>query len=428
MFLKSRFLLLFLFFISSISFAQTNDEIAAVYIKKANESTEKIDYAKAKYYFEKAMEKRDTITTSNVAWLGAHIYLELKEYYKAKKYAKKYFDLKKNKKSEEYLEFLEVYVDIDEKIFQLEKNKKKQQKEALIVAAKKRKKDSLTQYWNNKIKSSFSIKVDSIYSFNQDGIAVFSLKNKFGLMDDKGKVLVEPTEYMFCKSQDEYSVFLNNSRYPTKIFVYNNKSREGITLPPVTDFNALSDDYGRVMMPRASGKLVAYPNNSTKVFVYDLKEKSVMSSDNFEETIKELKRTDKIEKSNKDGQVRINKEWYYFAGDLGGGMHPLISENYKIAGFLSAVEGKMLLAKDYARVGYIYNGVFETTTKGDIKWIDKKGNEVDNPNNNASKYEGKSKVVRLNEDSYIIMIENIFVKEDKSIERLNDFLMKNFID
>ena len=61
---------------------------------------------------------------------------------------------------------------------------------------------------------------------------------------------------------------------------------------PLSEFNALSTNYGKVMLPRANGRLVTYPNNSLQPLVYDLNERKVVKIANEEELFKNLKKAD----------------------------------------------------------------------------------------------------------------------------------------
>jgi hypothetical protein len=75
---KLIFLLCFISFLQSN--AQSNIEIAGVYIKRANESLNNFDVEIAKNHFEKAMKYLDSINTPEVARLGTFIYYELRIY------------------------------------------------------------------------------------------------------------------------------------------------------------------------------------------------------------------------------------------------------------------------------------------------------------------------------------------------------------
>ena len=54
------------------------------------------------------------------------------------------------------------------------------------------------------------------------------------------------------------------------------------------------------MLPRANGKLVTYPNNVAKPFVFDLNEKKIIEITNEKEILKNLDKADVITKYNND--------------------------------------------------------------------------------------------------------------------------------
>ena len=101
--------------------SQTKKEIADAYIKRANDAIEKsIDYTTALINFNKAIKYMDAITDAKVASLGARAYYEIhhkqrtiekqvKFLEKSNIYSKQYFLLAKNKKSNDYIDNLELY-------------------------------------------------------------------------------------------------------------------------------------------------------------------------------------------------------------------------------------------------------------------------------------------------------------------------------
>ena len=159
--MKKVFVLLGLLF-SIASYAQTNDEIAGVYLKRARKVIEEsIDFKEAKVLYEKAMRYVDSVKTSDMAMLGARIYFEMEEYKKAKKLSKKYFALVKNRKSEEYEDQLELAILITEELEQQEEEQKRLE-EARIKKEKEIKFiDSLKMEWRAKAKS-MALPFDSI--------------------------------------------------------------------------------------------------------------------------------------------------------------------------------------------------------------------------------------------------------------------------
>ena len=96
--------------------AQSDKEIADVYLKKAKDNYAKLETEKALSNFNKAVKLLDTITKSDQARLGVLIHYELMDYKEAFKYAKWYFKLVKNKRTKNYQQLLELYVDIKDEL------------------------------------------------------------------------------------------------------------------------------------------------------------------------------------------------------------------------------------------------------------------------------------------------------------------------
>lgn len=101
--------------------AQSNKQMAASYIKKANEAIEKsIDYTTALINFNKAIKYMDGITDAKVASLGARAYFEIHHKQRTLKrqiqfleksnlYSQQYFKLVKNKNTNSYASNVEIY-------------------------------------------------------------------------------------------------------------------------------------------------------------------------------------------------------------------------------------------------------------------------------------------------------------------------------
>lgn len=119
---KMRKILVAIVVLTTISInGQSNRQIAASYIKKANEAIEKsIDYTTALINFNKAIQYMDKITDAKVASLGARAYFEIHHKQRTIKkqiqfleksnlYSQQYFKLAKNKNSNSYANNLEIY-------------------------------------------------------------------------------------------------------------------------------------------------------------------------------------------------------------------------------------------------------------------------------------------------------------------------------
>ena len=405
--------------------AQSNNEIAGVYIKRANESLNNLDITFAKEHFEKAMKYLDTINTSDVARLGTFIYFEIKQYEQAKKYASYYFALAKNKKSEEYTEMLTLSVDITEFLEKIAIEKKKQEEERIRQEKELKRIDSLRALWMTK-SALLSINVDSIYQFNANNVALFKKNNFFGLMNDLGKVLVEADEYADVVNFDGYFIFKNKDTEPTKLFCYDSKTSKGFLIPSFADFNNLATNYGKVMMPRGNGRLVTYPNNAKEPFVYDLNEQKIVKFLQVEEVLKSLKKSDFIDKYNNDGEVKIDKEWYLFGGHLGGGIHPIYSqEGYILEGFLCSIDGRFLkkdLHFDY--VGFFYNNSAQAVKGSQVFWINQNGTLLNEAIDEDINYQGSTKLTKLSNNNYQLLRDDLIILGDEKLEKMEDFIKK----
>lgn len=433
--MKKIFLLIALFF-TFINYSQSNKDIANVYIKRAQESLNNLDAVTARTSFDKAMRYLDTITNSKVARLGMIIYYEihhkeetpqdrLKLLNVSQEYSNQYFLLEKKKKSEEYTIATEDYVLILEAKDRLENEIKEIEEAERKLKLELKKIDSLKTVWRNKSKS-LSISVDSIYNFNKNNIALFKKGNYFGLINDKGIIILEADEYKAVNYFDGFLIFKNKDIEATKLYCYNSNTGEGFSILPISDFNTLSTHYGKVMLPRGNGRLVTYPNNSIGPFVFDLNSKKIVRVANEKEVLKNLDRSDVIDKYNKDGEVKVRKEWYKFGGHLGGGLHPLYAEEgYKLQGFLCSIDGNFLNAiSDFQFIGAFHNGKYEALKGTQRVWINQNGTKISEAKDESGKYSGKSKVVKLQDGTYQIMQDGIIILGDEKLEKMSEFLRK----
>ena len=293
--MKKLLFTLAILLMSLSSFGQSNEEIAGVYIRKALNNYSNLEIDDADKNFAKAIKLLDTIKKPDLARLGALIKFELNEFEEAKKYAKQYFTLVKNKKTETYTQLLDLYVTIEEELEKIELEKQKQEKAKLAREKEIRRIDSLKTVWQNR-SNALTLQFESIQAFNKYGVSVFQKGQFFGAMDDLGTVLVQPNTYKDVKSFDGFILFLNKKENPTKIYCFDSKTQKGFLLPNIADFNTLSTHYGKVMLPRGNGRIITYPNNSLKALVYDITSKKFVNVSNQKELFKDLKKTDKIEK------------------------------------------------------------------------------------------------------------------------------------
>ncbi|WP_298882100.1 hypothetical protein [uncultured Polaribacter sp.] len=410
----------------ALSNAQSNKDIANVYVKRAKESLENLEVQLSLTHFDKAMKYMDTITSSKVARLGTIIHYELTNFAEAQSYAKQYFLLVKNKKSEEYLEFLDLFVNINEELEAQLAEEKRIEEERLRKEKELKRIDSLKTIWNNKSES-LSLKVDSIYKFDKNNLALFKANNYYGIINDKGEVLLKADLYEDALSFDGFFILKNKVKEATKIYCYNASSKTGYTLPSPSDFNMLSTHYGEVMLPRGNGRLVTYPNNSYEPMVYDLNLKKNVKVANKQDLFKNLKKNDVIDKYNKDDELKVNKVWYKFGGHLGGGIHPLyINNNYKVHSFLCSIDGKMLRSTSrYQFIGAFYNNKFQAVKDNETVWVNQNGTKVGAPDNESGVYTGNTKVVKLSNGSYQLMQGEFIILGNEKLEKIAEFLRNN---
>lgn len=423
--MKKVFVLLGLLF-SIFSYAQTNDEIAGVYLKRARKVIEEsIDFKEAKVLYEKAMRYVDSVKTSDMAMLGARIYYELEEYKTAKRLSKKYFALVKNRKSEEYEDQLELAILITEELEQQEEEQKRLE-EARIKKEKEIKFiDSLKTEWRSKAKS-MVLPFDGIDAFNKYQVAIYRYKGKVGLLSDVGEIIVEANDFEDVVSFDGIFIFKDKANEPSKLYYYNMSTSEGFDIPALSTFNTLSTHYGTVMLPRANGQLVTYPNNSYEPFIFDLNTRSLVRLENQKELFKRLRKSDAIDKYNNDGEVKKDKTWYTFGGHLGGGVHPLYEENYVLSGFLFSIDGTFLSAKtDYQYIGPFYNNTMQSIQGNETIWVNQNGTKISSVEDQSKEYSGESRVVKTDGGFHIMQGDKIVLGDDK-LETIEDFVARFF--
>ncbi len=420
--------LVFILFTNALIFSQSNAEISTVYLNKAEKNYKNLEIDQALINFNKAIALKDTINDSTTARLGVLIYYELQEYEKAFNYAKRYFILEKNKRTEDYQQQLELYVTIKDELDKIKALAVLQETERLLKEKELRKLDSLKLVWKQQALS-MSIKADSIYTFNKYNTALYINSGNFGVLNDDGAILVKADEYKAAYSFDSYFILMNTETNPTKIYCYNAKFKQGFKLPDISEFNPLATHYGKVMFPRENNKLICYPNNSLKVLVYDLSERKFTPYNDDKDLFKILEKKKFIDNSNKEGDVKIGKTWYRYGGQVGGGISPLYNTDYTIFGYLCAIDGKMLPFKDYNYIGTSYNEKIQASTNNETFWINQNGTKITAPENENGIYGGVSKIEKQEDGSYLIYqnIEgkNTFISETKKLLNLEDFL-KNY--
>lgn len=244
------------------------------------------------------------------------------------------------------------------------------------------------------------------------------------MINDLGKTLVEANEFEDVVHFDGFFIFKNKANEPTKLFCYDSKNNKGFLIPNISDFNTLSTHFGTVMLPRGNGRLVTFPNNSIEPFVFDLNVQKVVKVSNQEELLKNLKKSDFIDKYNNDGEVKIGKDWYRFGGHLGGGIHPIYAqEGYKLEGFLCSIDGRFLQKNSfYDTVGFFYNNSAQAVKGTEVFWINQNGTKTNDAINENENYLGKTKLSKLPNKSYQLLREGIIILGDEKLEKMSDYL------
>ncbi len=408
--------------------AQTDLEIGSVYIKRAEQNYLDNEMSKARENFDKAITYIKEINESRVARIGTLLSYDIKDYTKAKILAKRYFELLPEKETDEYNEMLDLYVAIDDDLKKRELDEQRKKIERIKLEKEKRHLDSITNLWNLKSKD-FLVSIDDIKAFNNYNVAIFKKTRKLGLIDDRGNVIIEANTYEHAIDHDGYILFTDDEIKPTRVFSYNLRTKVGYQLPSVTQFDEQAYDYGKIMLPRANGILVAYPTNTANVLVFDLNTKQFQSIRDKKELLKTLKKNDIIDKYNKDLQIKIEKNWFELGNTIGGGVHPLYNEGKTLHGFLSTSQGKIYTSDYYSHFGSYCDGKFEIIENGNNGWMDPEGLKFDSIPNESGSYSGNSKFVKVKPGQFKILHKTngkeVLILRDKSILLLEDYIEKH---
>jgi hypothetical protein len=405
--------------------AQSDKEIAGIYLVKAEEKLKENAISQAVIYFDKANTLYGGDTTLKVEELGTLLYFELKDYQKSKEHAKRYFTLATDKKSERYQEVLYLYVEIEELIEVQNKIAVQEEKERLLKEKEENRLEALKKEWKEKA-ASLVFEADSIYEFDKNGVAPFkSSKGKYGVVDAMGNTVIT-SNYSSFLCYDGYIVLLEGvAGQPTEIVVYNSRTKIQKTLPPVSNFNPLSTNYGKVMLPRDNNILITYPNNSNKVAVYDLSTNSLKINSSLINHFKYWKDLKVIKKYNKENQIKINKEYLSFGGDLVG-FSAFYHSTANLFGFIS-VSGSIVSSNSYNYLGTLCNGFVEAIkSDGTHVWLNENGKETKALVNKNGLYEGTNELIKIGDSKYQFRNkENQVIKGEDILDDLESFLKKN---
>lgn len=364
----------------------------------------------------------DSVPNSRVAKLAALVLYENKKLIEARTYANMYFELEEDKSTEDYRYMLNTFVEIQDEI--TEQNSK----EIFLLWPNKdaRRLDSINKLWTTKAMS-FAIDIDSIYQLNKHNLAIFSKDDKLGIIDDVGNIVKNAQKYNHFITYDGYILLLDKQTNPTEIYAYNCEIKQGVLLPTVSSFNTKSTDYGKVMLPRANGIIVTYPNNSDMAYVYNIKEESFLVKEELNEFLIKLKKNDIVERF-KDEQIFLKDHWLNLGSHLGAGVYELYEADKRF-GYINTYNGLFWDVNYYNYLGGFYNGNFELLEGDNRFWLDEDGLRRDTKKNENDSYSGSSKFIKQadgkyrifqnkNGKDYLILGDNALLNQRQYIEKL----------
>lgn len=420
-------LILIVLFIGCCTFAQSNEEIAKVYIRKCQDQFEDSELDAAFRYFDKAMKYTDTIRQAKVAKLGALIHHRLNDLEKAKYYAKQYFDLEEDKSTQTYIDFLEFYVDLEEDLEAFRQKKEAERLALIAEEAHQKKLDSLTADWKFK-SDKLKLIADSVFQFDKNKHAICKVNDYYGIINDQGGFLIKADKYKAARAYGGYILLMDEAERPSEIYCFESATKIGTDLPHPSVFNPNATFYNHISPMRADGKIALYPNNSPMVAVYDLKMLKKINLPNKKALFKRLKKEDKIERYDEDtNKWRINKQWYYFGGTLGNNVYMIFREDFRPYGYMFS-SGEIIAFESTGYLSSFWGNTAMAEKKNVVKWFSTQGAETKAPTDAVSKYLGKSRFEKLNDGSYRIYQtlngKEMIVYDGKSIEKLEDFLEK----
>ncbi|AOW20807.1 hypothetical protein [Urechidicola croceus] len=425
---KNTILFFSILLLSQFGFTQTNQELADAYVRRSEESLNSLKVDDALKNFEKAIKYTPEIKSEKVAYLGLVIYFELGNYSEAKKYSKRFFDLSLNKSSQEYTQALDLYIKIEEELERLELERQRLEEARIRKEKELRKIDSLKTVWTAR-SLELAINCDTIYNFTENKYALYKNQEKYGLVDEIGKIIVDASEFNYADFFDGYFIFSDKKVNPSKVFFFNSKSDNSFSFPEISKFDLIASNYGVIMLPRGNGRVVIYPKNSKKAKIFDLESQKIVSIANEKELLKELKSNAFIDKYDKEGEVRIGKKWFIFGSYLGGGLYQLYQKEEGLFYYLSTSKNKLFSEKELGYVGVSYNGKSQIIKRGVTSWINESGDVVNPPKNELSEYSGSSKIIKIEEGKYQIRqqigTEEYIILEDEKLESMVKFLRQN---
>lgn len=434
--MRKTVLLYLILFLSIGVYSQTNQEIANVYFKKAEEAIGKIDFSSALENFNKGIGIIDEVQRPRIAHMGTFINYELKMYDDAMLYAKKYFSLSPSNSSDDYNQMLEMYAFLQERFSQKEQERRKKEAERLKKEKEKLEKekelkkiDSLKTEWQ-KLSKNFILEVDSIHKFNKRGITIYKKGRFYGVINDKGNIIKKAEKYRYAFQNEGYIVLLDKKNNTRRGYIYEVESDEDYELPPAYRFDKNSSYYSKVTLPRGNGRMVLYPESSLKTIVYDIGLEKPVEIANIKDLFRQLRKEDKIDKSDrKERTVKVNKDWYSLGNYLGGGVYSLyVTETKEIYGFLiTNVEEDYMVLK-YNDVGYLgafYKNKLQAIKGNKTTWITDIGEEGSKPKSDYFDYDGGVEVEKIENGKYHLKKNGSIFLKGKTLNSMADYLRKN---
>ncbi|WP_418645969.1 hypothetical protein [Tenacibaculum insulae] len=423
-----KIIILFVFFSSILTYGQSKRELADVYFKKSERALEAADFPLAKTHFERGVAKIGEVNTANNALTGALVYLELKEYEQAKKYVDKFFQISKNRSSDDYKLMLEVSVTVDEAIIESTAKEEKIKKEKLEKEKELKRIEALKKEWEEKAED-FTFDFDMLYPFNKYGVAVYEKNGYYGAINDRGIEVVEASIYKKVLNNEGYILFLNKEKSPTKILSINTKTKYKVQLPQAFTYVEDLTNYGVVTKPRGNGQVVMYSEELGKTMLYDLEEERFLKTVKLKDKLKKLKKDDKIDKY-KDRIVRIDKNKYRVGTFIGSGVYSLYKEgNGALFGYMfTENQGDRARVRVVAETGFLtafhdkkLEGIKEDDT---LVWYTKGGQEA-NKSQFDDSYEGDVEIEKSEKGGYRLTKDGVVFIKGKTLEKLADFIEKN---
>ena len=131
-----------------------------------------------------------------------------------------------------------------------------------------------------------------------------------------------------------------------------------------------------------------------------------------------------IKKYNKENQIKIDKEYLNFGGDLGG-YTAFYNEDGSLYGYIS-LGGTIISSSEFPCLGTLSSGVLEAVkSDGTVVWLNEKGKTVKSSVNKNGVYSGTTILEKVNSKFQFINDKNEIMKDGEVLESLEEFLKKH---